>query len=71
MKLYFLFEIDNDVIADDTADGISDDLSSLHIRSMDSPERNQENKENQKPWYEGIVHRPVAFRASSRRTSVE
>lgn len=46
-------------------------LSNLQIESTDSPavvssESNPENKENEKPWYEGIVHKPVAFRAAKR-----
>lgn len=63
----FILHIDADNRADDIGDIMR--LSNMHIcpESIENP--NKENQKPQKAWYEGIVHRPVAFRAARRMTS--
>lgn len=39
-------------------------LSTLTIGDR---EKTNDNKENERPWYQGKVCRPVAFRATTRR----
>lgn len=55
-----------------TSDG-DDEISgrsNLGIDLNDSPLQNLENKENEKPWYDGIARKPVSFRAKKRIDSV-
>lgn len=41
-------------------------VTEIDIAKLTMGER-EKNKENEKPWFAGQVHRPVAFKAAARR----
>lgn len=43
-----------------------ENVVTLSKLNMGQEKRDDDNKENQKPWYEGMFSRPVVFRASKR-----